>query len=186
MGNPQQQTTQTTKPEAKQSDDPLANFTPDESTLWLVQQFAGLEAPLTLWMQEQYGTLVGRIASQIDVSRLSERHTIVPVFVQLREPVKDEVTGKLRPRRLRGEDRDPLTLCFGKPIACRDLCVADEDSGFTNVRTNNLTDEKGRVVKGLLAQVADVCMRPNARGKLAATVHARYRTEDHTLTLTDL
>jgi hypothetical protein len=186
VAQPQPQQTQQTKPEPTKPRDPLDGFTPNESTMWLAQHLMGLEAAITLALQDRYDTVPGRVVSQIDVRRLSERHTIVPVFVDLREPVRDEKTGKLRKRKLRGDDKDPVELKFGKPISCSDLVVSDDESGFTNVQMTNLKDEDGRIRKGLLGILEESCRRINERGKPAALVHGRYRSDDSLLTLTDL
>lgn len=179
--------TQPAKAEPKQPKHPLDGFTPDESTLWLVQQHQSLETPTQLALQDRYdGRVIGRIVNQIDPRRLSERHTIVPVFVDYREPVRDEKTGKLRPRRNRGEERDPIVVKFGRPVSCRDLVLKDDDTGDMNVQTANLTGEDGRIRKGLVALGTDACSRVNARGKTEAVMKFRYRSDDHVLTLTDL
>jgi hypothetical protein len=162
-------------------------FEPDDNTIWLCLPCTGIEAAMQMRLTEKYGRVVGRIATSWDAHRLSDRHTIVPVYVDNYEPVRDEATGKIRKRRVSGQDRDPLNIKIGKPIRCRDIASPDDETGAAAVQIRNLLDEGGRTKKGLLGLLTDATLKTDARGRTASSgIRARYRDDTHILTLTDL
>ncbi|HEX2679528.1 MAG TPA: hypothetical protein VHM19_22920 [Polyangiales bacterium] len=149
-------------------------YKPDKNTIWLLEDVEGIDSLAGRWLGKLHKGQVSlaRIVKRLDTSKLSDKKTIVVVFLDPNEPYSktETVAGRALPNFVESD-----------PIPCADLYVEGED-GFGQVQVTNLINENtGRTIPGLCERISRACFYPDELGNKRPTVRAIYRPDDNSL-----